>query len=175
MCSSQQRVKAHGFTLIEIIVTIVVLSIASTALMSVFTSTIRTSADPMIQQQAIAIAEAYMEEILLKNFSDPDAKDQGSVVTETNGREAGETRENYDDVQDYNWLGGNETEDTIVRDQNNKVISQLSDYSVTVTVVGEALGIAPNKISEEDSMRIDITVNHPAISPIKITGYRTNY
>ncbi|MFT5548283.1 MAG: MSHA pilin protein MshD [Candidatus Azotimanducaceae bacterium] len=170
MCSSQQRVKARGFTLIEIIVTIVVLSIAGSALMSVFTSTIRTSADPMIQQQAIAIAEAYMEEILLKDFSDPDAKRQGSIVTETNSSEAGETRVNFDDVQDYNSLP-----DAVVRDQNNNVITQLSDYSVTVRVFGEALGIAPDKILAEDSMRIDITVSHPAISPIEITGYRTNY
>jgi len=170
MCSSQQRVKAHGFTLIEIIVTIVVLSIAGSALMSVFTSTIRTSADPMIQQQAIAIAEAYMEEILLKDFSDPDAKEQGSLITETNGSEAGETRVNFDDVQDYNSLP-----DTVVRDQNNNVINQLSGYSVTVRVVGDALGKAPDKILAEDSMRIDISVSHPAISPIVITGYRTNY
>ena len=114
MCSKQPRVKTRGFTLIEIIVTIVVLSIAATSLMSVFTSTVRTSANPMIQLQALSIAEAYMEEILLKEFDDPEAEDPDLEVIETNSREAGETRGNYDDVQDYNWL-----EDTKVRDQNN--------------------------------------------------------
>ena len=170
MCSKQPRVKTCGFTLIEIIVTIVVLSIAATSLMSVFTSTVRTSANPMIQLQALSIAEAYMEEILLKEFDDPEAEDPDLEVIETNSREAGETRGNYDDVQDYNWL-----EDTKVRDQNNQVISQLSDYEVTVAVLGEALGPEAKEISNTDSMRIDITVTHPAISPIKITGYRTNY
>ena len=77
------------------------LSIAATSIMSVFTSTVRTSANPMIQLQALSIAEAYMEEILLKDFSDPEANDQGSAVIETNRSEAGETRVNYDVIQDY--------------------------------------------------------------------------
>jgi MSHA pilin protein MshD len=67
MFPNTRRFNAHGFTLIEIIVTIVVLAIAGTTLLSVFTSTARTIADPMIQQQAISIAEAYMEEVLLKS------------------------------------------------------------------------------------------------------------
>jgi len=74
-----------GFTLIEVIVTIVVLSIAATAIMSVFTSTIRTSADPMIQQQALSIAEAYMEEIQLKPVSDPGGSGSRNDVLDYNG------------------------------------------------------------------------------------------
>ena len=54
--------RQSAFTLVEIIVTIVVLAIASTALLSVFSSMVRGSADPVIQQQAITVAEAYMEE-----------------------------------------------------------------------------------------------------------------
>ena len=83
-----------GFTLLEVLVTIIVIGVAATALMGVFTSTVATSANPMIQQQAIAIAEAYQEEIQLKSFSDP-------TQIETGGDEAGESRANYDDVQDY--------------------------------------------------------------------------
>jgi MSHA pilin protein MshD len=157
MCSKQQRVKTRGFTLIEIIVTIVVLSIASTSLMSVFTSTVRTSANPMVQLQALSIAEAYMEEILLKEFDDPDLEEN-------------ESRGNYDDVQDYNQLA-----DKPPKDQNNQDIGQLLDYEVTVVVFGEALGPETKEISSVDSMRIDITVSHPAINPVKVTGYRTNY
>jgi MSHA pilin protein MshD len=159
MFPNTHRFNAHGFTLIEIIVTIVVLAIAGTTLLSVFTSTARTSADPMIQQQAISIAEAYMEEILLKNFSDPQDEETGS-------REDVETRASYDDVQDYNSLP-----DKIVRDQKNNEIPQLSDYKVTVTVVGAEL----NGIPANDSMRVDITVSHRVAGSITISGYRTKY
>ena len=158
MFRNTRRIYLSGFTLIEIIVTIVVLAIASTAILSVFTSTVRTSANPMIQQQAISVAEAYMEEILLKNFRDPQ-------VAETGGMETGESRIDYDDVQDYNDLP-----DTVVRDQNNIAIAALNGYTVTVTVVGTAL----NGINAANSMRIDVSVNHPAIDAINLSGYRTS-
>ena len=168
MLTNTRRVNARGFTLIEIIVTLVVLAIAATSLLSLFSGTVRTSADPMIQQQAISIAEAYMEEILLRDFSDPQVVESGS-------REVGETRINYDDVQDYNWLGDDLIQDKKVRDQNNVVIDELLDYEVEVTVVGVELGPALKKILADNSMQIDITVTHPAISPITISAYRTNY
>ena len=122
-----------GFTLLEIIVTLIVVGIAATALMSVFSSTVRTSADPMIQQQAVSIAEAYMEEISLMAFEDP----QGG---ETGGAEAGESRGTYDDVQDYDGLVNNGA-----RDQNDTAIPALGAYTITVGVAGGVLnGIAVN-------------------------------
>lgn len=151
-----QTLRYSGFTLLEIIVTLVVVSIAATALMSVFSSTVRTSADPMIQQQAVSIAEAYMEEISLMAFEDPQGGETGSA-------EAGESRSNYDDVQDYNSLP-----DTTVRDQNGTAIGALSDYGITVTVGGSTLNLVA-------AMRIDITVNHAAIGNVLLSGYRTNY
>ena len=154
MSPNQQRFNINGFTLIEIIVTIVVLAVAATALLSVFTSTVGSSANPVIQQQAISIAEAYIEEILLKDFNDPDGS----------GVEA--DRADFDDVRDYDGITN-----AAVSDQNGNAITELDDYEVTVNVVGEAF----NGIAAANSLRIDISVNHPAIDPITISGYRTNY
>jgi len=151
--------RQSAFTLIEIIVTIVVIGISATALLSVFSSMIRGSADPLIQQQATTIAEAYMEEIMLRAFEDPQTAESG--VAET-----GETRPNYDDVQDYNSLGTNQ-----VRDQNNNPIAALSAYGVTVLVEGDAL----NTVPAAAAMRVDVTVTHPAIADILLSGYRTRY
>ncbi|MCP4926649.1 MAG: type II secretion system protein, partial [Gammaproteobacteria bacterium] len=50
-----------AFTLIEVLVTLVVIGVAATALLSVFTNMVSGSADPVIQQQATTIAESYME------------------------------------------------------------------------------------------------------------------
>ena len=148
-----------AFTLIEIIVTLVVVGIAAVALLGVFTSNIRGSADPVVQQQAITIAEAYMEEIMLRAFEDPTDVEQG-----LGGTEAGEaSRDLFDDVQDYNHLGTTE-----VRDQNNVAIPALSAYDVTVTVTAATLNTVP-------AMLVDIQVDHPAISPIRLNAYRTDY
>ena len=140
----------RGFTLFEIIVTIVVIALAATALMSVFSSTVATSADPVLEHQATAIAEAYMEEILLKDFAPG----------------PGNTRPTYDDVLDYNGLP-----DTVVRDQFGVAIGALSDYSVSVSVVADGL----NGIAAIDSLRIDIIVGRALIDDVLLSGYRTNY
>ena len=147
--------RQSAFTLIEIIITIVVVGIAATALLSVFASMVRGSVDPMIQQQATTIAEAYMEEIMLRAYDDPQ-------VAESGGAE-GETRPPYDDVQDYNSLGT-----TQVRDQNNNPIAALSDYQVTVTVSGAVLNTV-------NAMQIDVSVSHPAIDTIVLSAFRTDY
>lgn len=153
MCPDSPYCRQSGFTLIEIITTIVVLSIAATAILSVFTSTVRSSANPVIQQQAISIAEAYMEEIMLKSFNDPDSM-------------GGETRANYDDVLDYNGLNN-----VGARDQNDNPIVLLADYTVSVSVVNSAL----NGIASSDAFRITVTVSHAATGNIVLSGYRTNY
>ena len=150
--------KSVGFTLIEVIVTIVVLSIAATAIMSMFTNTIRTSADPMIQQQALSVAEAYMEEIQQKPFNDP-------------GGGSGETaRAAFDDVSDYGTLIN-----ATIDDQNGVAISDLSDYSVTVTITSVTDVNELNGIISPDALRIRISIDHSVLDPIVLHGYRTNY
>ena len=148
--------RQSAFTLIEIIVTIVVIAIAATALLSVFSNMVRGSADPMIQQQATTIAEAYLEEIMLRAYDDPQ-------VAELGGAEPGETRPIYDDVQDYNSLGT-----TQVRDQNNNPIAALGDYQVIVTV-------NPAVLNTVGAMQVDVSVSHPATGAIVLTAFRTDY
>jgi MSHA pilin protein MshD len=148
--TTKKILRHSGFTLLEIITTVVVIAIAATALLSVFSSTIRTSADPVFQHQALAIAEAYMEEILLKDFA---------IGPET-------TRASFDDVRDYNGLN-----DVGARDQGNNPIAGLTDYTITVTVVNDGL----NGIAAVDSLRIDIVVSRVLIDDILLSGYRLNY
>jgi MSHA pilin protein MshD len=50
-----------GFSLIEIIITLVVLSIAAIGVLSVFTTGISGSADPLILNQAISLAQEQMD------------------------------------------------------------------------------------------------------------------
>lgn len=151
--------RQSAFTLIEVIVTIIVLSIAATALISVFTSTVRGSADPLVQQQATTIAEAYLEEILLRAFDDPQGGETG-----TDEGEAG--RAEYDDVKDYRSLAAGPP-----ADQTGVPIAALAAYTVTVGVTNNAL----NGLPPADSLRIDVSVDHPAVSPIALSAYRTRY
>lgn len=56
--------RAGGFTLIETIITLVVLSIAAVGVLSVFTTGIKGSANPLIINQAVSLAQEKMDEAI---------------------------------------------------------------------------------------------------------------
>ncbi len=143
-----------GITLIELIVAMVVISVALTGILLVINYTTRNSADPVLRHQAIAIAEAYMEEITLKNFTDPDVDGEGS-------------RALFDDVDDYDGLVDNGAVD-----QNGNAITGLGNYTVSVDVAPQPYGPAGSTVN---GLRIDVTVTDPAGVSLTLTGYRADY
>lgn len=150
--------RQRGVNLIELIIAIVVISIAVTGVLLVYATAVGSSADPMIQQQALAVAEAYLDEILARPVADPD------------GSEAGETRATFDDVDDYAGLS-----DSPPRDQNGSSDwngdgqPDLPGYTVTVAVIPLAPGEAVNGVT---MARVDVTVTYPPVVNFTLTGYR---
>ena len=147
-----------GATLIEMVVSIVIISVSLTAVMMVIVQVGRSSADPMIRTQATAIAQAYMDEILVQALNDPDGGESG-------GAEAGETRATFDDVSDYHGL----TDAAGARDQMGLPISGLEGYNVDVAVTASVIGGYPAK-------RVQVSVGFdgdPNLS-VPIVAYRLN-
>ena len=167
---SKTRIRQLGFTLIEIVTTIIVVGIAAAALLGVFGNLVSTSADPAIQQQAVTIAEAYMEEIRSKSFADP----QGGEVGLGSAEEGNGNRDLFDDVQDYNNLNTIE-----VRNQSNAAITELENYEVTVSI--DRIELVTNSatpvsnIPLADSLQITVTVDNPGITPVSLVSYRANF
>lgn len=143
-----------GVTLVELIVAMVIISIALLGVLAVMHFTTSRSADPMIQHQALAIAEAYLEEILLQSFDDP-----GGAT------EAG--RADFDDVNDYHGL-----DDGGARDREGVALVGLTDYRVRVSVADENLGPSG---SEVPARKIRVRVSHSAMGDVTLVGYRTAY
>ena len=145
MTKPQQR----GFTLIELIIFIVVVAVGLVGILKVMDVTVKSSAEPMVRKQAMALADSILEEILLKAYQDPDP-----LVS------TGETtRSAMDDVDDYHG----KTNALFV-----DLPAQLASYVIGIAVTdGTAtLGIAAKKVT--------VTVIHGA-EVITMTGYRTNY
>jgi Tfp pilus assembly protein PilV len=81
-----ERRPESGFTLIELIVFIVIVSVGLAGVMSSLNMSVKHSADPLQPKQALAIAESLLEEILLKDYCDPSLP---SVVTVTGNLTSG--------------------------------------------------------------------------------------
>ncbi len=148
-----------GLTLIELIISITILSISLTAIISVFANSSTNSATPMAREQAIFIANAYMEEIMLQAYTDP--------ISDTGTCEEGvANRALFDDVNDYDCI--NDTSGAV--DQNGNLMTDLAAYNVNVDVTADTLNGAI-------AQRIDVTVTRDNLNSInmKLTAFRTIY
>jgi MSHA pilin protein MshD len=171
----------RGATLIELVVSITIISIALATLMILSSQTTGHSVDPLIRQQSLAIAHSYMEEIVQKGFCDPDVaadcvtacvSSACSLVSCTAPEGA---RNVFDDVCDYDGLVDNGA-----MDQNGVALPGLDRYSISVQVIdsGISLGPAGNQLNANNGevVRLDVSVTHPAMpDAIRLSGYRSNY
>jgi MSHA pilin protein MshD len=64
-----------GLSLIELVIFIVIVSIAVAGVLVVYNRSVRGSADPMVRKQAVAIAESLLAEVLMQPFTYCDPQD----------------------------------------------------------------------------------------------------
>jgi len=152
--ASHGSLHQRGLTLIELIVFIVVVGIGVIGILSVLIQTTMKSADPIVRKQAIAVAEAMLEEVLLKDFANP-----------TGGYTGGD-RTRFDDVSDYNGFS-----QIGVTNVLGDAAPGLGTYTVVVTVAGSA---DLSGIGSADAKKITVTVTGSGETYI-LAGYRTKY
>lgn len=154
--------RQRGVSLIELVVFIVVVSIGLVGIMSVLILTSEKSSDPMVRKQAIAVAEAMLEEVLLKSFAG------ACPPSLTCGVNTPADRPNYTSVDHYN--GWNQTGVRSLADPTGPIITGLGGYTVGVAVAGTAF----SGIGAADAKMITVTVTGEG-NTFTLTGYRTNY
>ncbi len=170
-----------GFTLIELVIFIVIVSVALAGVLTVLNITTKSSADPMIRKQALAIAEALMEEVMLQPYTycDPDdvtaataTSTAGCTTTvenigpDVNPNGTTETRASstnpFDNVNDYHGLSTT----------TNIAGGGTAKYTATVTVAAAVL----NTISAASGEALLITVSvNSGTETISLQGYRTRH
>jgi MSHA pilin protein MshD len=151
--------KGHrGVTLIEMVVAITVVAIAATTILGALGAAASRSADAMLQQQAIAIAGSYLDEIMQRWVVDP---------SDPSGSAPNTGRGSWDRVDEYNNLV-----DAGAHDQFGNPTAGLGAYTVSVvTSQSSALTGVPAAATR----RIDITVSYAPSRSVTLSGYRTNY
>lgn len=175
--------KQRGVTLIELMMFILIISIALAAVIGVFTITTRNSADPLRRKQALMIAEGLLEEVELAQFTacKPDsgnAQDTAAacgVDAEPFGPQPGDTRPFYN-VNDY----GNNPNAFMDGSGNvldaNSVPMGVTGYSATVSVQPAALNdIAGGSQADPNVLQITVTVTYDGTNSVRLDGFRTRY
>jgi len=174
------RQAQRGATFVELIVSIVVISVGLAGILVVMDRTTRSSGDALVEHQAIAIAEAYLEEILAKPFCDPDgtacaignAPGSASCLVCV-AKEA--SRDLYDNVCDYNATNDSPP----LKQDGSPPGAGLESYraQVTVTAAGATLGTGGTPLDGNmcEVLQVQIQVTGPGGTDITLTGYRANY
>jgi prepilin-type N-terminal cleavage/methylation domain-containing protein len=98
--------KERGFTLVELIITIVFFSAASLGIFRIFAAVSRSQADATLYLEAVNSGKELLEQILVREFADP-------TVSGSWGPESGESQRQLstlDDLDDFD--GYRDTVDT---------------------------------------------------------------
>ncbi len=160
----------RGLTLIELIMFIVIVGVALAGVLTVLNHTTKHSADPAVRKQALAVAEAILEEVMLQPFTwcDPDDANAatatnaaGCTTVEGLGAEGVEARGTFDNVNDYHSLSTT----------TNIAGGGAAPYTATVSVDNT---VSLNGILGGAALLIAVTVSAPG-ETITIEGYRTRH
>lgn len=173
----------RGFTLIELIIGIVLLGIAVAGLASLVFSQARPSITPLYQLRASELATALMDEILAMSFDENNlsaatnsrcgSSSNSSPCTALNdlGFEVGESRQNYDDVDDFNDFSINGA--LLVDEPSLSEIYRNFTLTVDVCYVSEPWNNCKTDIVTMHK-RITITVNAADQGNVVVTSIRSN-
>ncbi|MBI3523372.1 MAG: prepilin-type N-terminal cleavage/methylation domain-containing protein [Betaproteobacteria bacterium] len=196
--------KPRGFTLIELVMFIVIVSVGVVGILSVLNLTAGSSADPLIRKQMLAIAEGLIEEVELMPFTYCDPTDAnaatatgatltGSTINcattvEALGPEVGEARTSaatpFNNVNDYNGCGPG----IVACDLGSPIpdIAGISaapnGYSAKITIANDTnFGVTGSLLASSEVLRIAVTVCHATSCPslgadsLTLEGYRTRH
>ena len=169
MCTSRSHA---GFTLIELIIFIVIVSVGLAGVLLIFNTVTRGSADPVRAKQALAVAEGLMDEVLAKSFCDPDAANFTTAPVTCGANVIEASRSLYDSVDDYqNYNPGG------VRDITGTPVTALSTYNARVQFAqpASAFVVGSDSVAPANYRIVTVTVSDTVGNQTyTLTAYKFN-
>ena len=173
--------KPKGFTLIELIIGIVVIAIVTLVVTAGMGTLSRQTVDPWQQVRATELGQSLMNEIMARKFDEVNSatvrcgEGAGACTTPANScagpgnllpnTDGAETREDFDDVDDFNCLGINTTDlDDIFG--NAIDTSYYSGFRAEVRI---------SELVVDQAKQIDIVIITPQDQRIDFSGVRGNW
>lgn len=161
-----------GLTLIELLLFIVIVGVAATAMLTVFAGLGRSSASLLPEVQAQVLAAGMMQEILARP-----AFCGSSTPADGLGPEAGETRATpYNNANDYHGYdsdaaGGIAFMDGVPLDTDANGHADFAGYRVQVAIASATLPPVP----AADTQQVTVTVTPPVGAPVRLDAVRLCY
>jgi MSHA pilin protein MshD len=180
------RIRQSGLTLVELVIFIVVIAIGLAGILSAYSQVVRSSADPMVRKQGLAIAESLLLEIEQQPFTWCDPQDAnvltamspagcasainnqnnlGGATPTTESR--GNALDPFDNVADYSGIAS-------VADSDIRGANGVPGYTVTVAITQAGGSGAFAGFPADAVLRISVSVNGHG-DAISLVGYRTRY
>jgi MSHA pilin protein MshD len=165
--ASRSGRRQRGLSLVELIMFIVIVSVGIVGILLVMNVTVKGSADPMVRKQALAMAEAILDEVLAKDFANP----VGGYTEATPATCA--NRALYDDIDDYACFDGSTDNKKVHGDATlgSSSLAALSAYRATVTIDAAAV-LGAITAGQTKKVTVSVTGGNESI---QVWGYRTNY
>lgn len=170
-----------GFTLIEVIIGIVALSLSLAIVTSFIAPTEQKSADQIHQVKAAELAQSLMNEIMAKAFDNNsdmaggrDRCDEAGYAncTTSLGSEGSESRSTFNDVDDYDGYTAK------INSTEGSLDSGYSSFDILVNVSydsADILGLGTSPQNTALAKLIQITVTTPLGTDITFASYKTNF
>lgn len=187
--------KPAGFTLIELVIGIIVFSIALVLFTSLIVPQAIRSVDPIFQVRATELGQSLINEIASKSFDEESDRTGGSTLcsqtvaplcttSDDFGAEEGfSNRENFNDVDDYDGLSESDggikntlNEDVTIGDANlyqGFTAAVFVVYDDNMNGVDDALDSGGNYIGK--TKLITVTITTPNNENILFSTFRSNY
>lgn len=152
--------RESGMTLIELVIAIVVISVGLAGVLTVYSTTVKQSADPMIRKQMISIAEEMLAEVTTQSY---DAL--------SNTVPAACARDLYNDSLDYHGYNSATCQPGGPRiyDRGGLPVANLDRYAVSVAVTAESWQ------SGTPAQKVVVTVSSPQNESLALTTWRTEW
>ncbi|ASP37175.1 MSHA biogenesis protein MshD [Bacterioplanes sanyensis] len=156
----------RGVTLVELVITIVIISIALVASIASFSVITGRSANAMVQSRALELGQLYLDEILARRFDE--GSDPTGIPPYTGAcriTDDGESRGQFDDVDDFHNLN----------DDPPALIDLPADTDYNGYVVDVRVSCDSGVGSNGDAKLITVTVTAPNGSQSRFSVYRGNF
>jgi len=149
----------RGFTLVELILFIIIVAVATSGLFAAINSSTVNNVNPLHQVRALELAQAQMDEIIGKRYDDrspsggfpPCGSGEAPPVPACDSSDG---KSDLSDIDDYHGF--------------NTVPAAYGGYNMTVSVTSVTLAGRPAKL-------ITVTVDSGANDPVALSAYRGNF